>query len=578
MDIFPVTWACGDVDEQFWITLFGKTPQGSLVAVRIEFYPYFFVAVPPSWQSAQHRLFIAETAQQYGVLQAHCKPVQRVSLWGFTNGAKLTLMQLAFPTLKKMKWAARSLKATRMTFEASMDPLLRFFHIRDISPASWVRVSGCTPVGGDAKITRAPKEVRVKFTGVGPSTLATRPPLVFASYDLECVSASRRFPRADNVDDAIIQIATTYQRYGDPEPYKTSVMCLRETSPVDGVFLRWFEEEHAMMNAWIAEVATENVDVLVGYNTLQFDDPYILGRAEVLVDDATAESLVSMAKLGRMHEGGGMSKSWELNSGAFGNNAFQTFLTPGVLHIDMLQILRRETKHESYTLNAMAKHYLDDAKLDLPAHQIFTKFDGTADDRAVIAAYAAKDTQLPLRLMWKLCVFENLTEMANATFVPLNYVQDRGQQIRVYSVLMRKARLMGYACPDGMGIGVVGKFTGATVLEAKKGAYFDIVSGLDFASLYPSIIRAWNLDYTTIVLDKAYALVPGVEYYEVATDQGTFKYAQGQPSVLPSLLADLATFRKDAKKKMAVAKEQGDTFATSLFNAKQLAMKLVMNR
>lgn len=47
---------------------------------------------------------------------------------------------------------------------------------------------------------------------------------------------------------------------------------------------------------------------------------------------------------------------------------------------------------------------------------------------------------------------------------------------------MKKARAMGYALPDGKGIGVKGKFTGATVLNADRGAYFDIVSGLDYAS------------------------------------------------------------------------------------------------
>lgn len=128
--------------------------------------------------------------------------------------------------------------------------------------------------------------------------------------------------------------------------------------------------------------------------------------------------------------------------------------------------------------------------MDLPAWEIFEKFEGTSADRAVIAEYAAKDTVLPLHLLSKLCILENTFEMANATYCPVTYVIQRGQQIKVYSVLMRKARAMGYACPDGVGIGVQGKFTGATVLNADRGAYLDdIVSGLDFAALYPSIIR-----------------------------------------------------------------------------------------
>lgn len=160
------------------------------------------------------------------------------------------------------------------------------------------------------------------------------------------------------------------------------------------------------------------------------------------------------------------------------------------------QSLRSRVSLSSITcsLNAVSKHFLGDTKVDLPAWEIFEKFEGSAADRAVIAEYAAKDTVLPLHLLSKLCILENTFEMANATYCPVTYVIQRGQQIKVYSVLMRKARAMGYACPDNVGIGVQGKFTGATVLNADRGAYLDdIVSGLDFSSLYPSIIRSVGL-------------------------------------------------------------------------------------
>lgn len=286
---------------------------------------------------------------------------------------------------------------------------------------------------------------------------------------------------------------------------------------------------------------------------------------------------MEMGQLGRMLLAGGVLDERELNSGAYGQNKFITLSTPGVMQIDLLQYMRKEVKLESYSLNSVSHKYLGDSKLDLPAGEIFDKFDGSPTDRAVIAEYAAKDTDLPLRILSKLCVFENLMEMANATFCPMNYVLQRGQQIKVYSVLMKKARAMGYACPDNVGIGVVGKFTGATVLNAERGAYFDIVSGLDFSSLYPSIIRAWSLCYSTIVLDPKYDNLPGIEYYEVETDQGTFRFAQGTNGVLPDLLKDLAEHRKAAKLKMAEAKARGDHFAAAIHNGSQLAFKVTMN-
>lgn len=214
----------------------------------------------------------------------------------------------------------------------------------------------------------------------------------------------------------------------------------------------------------------------------QFDWRYVYGRSLICVDDCTGDSAVDLSKLGRMLEGGGALNERELNSGAYGQNKFLTLKTPGVLQLDLLQYMRKEFKLDSYSLNNVAAKYLGDTKIDLPAWQIFDKFEGSSADRAVIAEYAAKDTVLPLQLLAKLSVFENLAEMANATYCPLEYVVQRGQQIKVYSVLMKKARSMGFACPDNVGIGVVGKFTGATVLNADRGAYFDIVSGLDYAS------------------------------------------------------------------------------------------------
>lgn len=78
----------------------------------------------------------------------------------------------------------------------------------------------------------------------------------------------------------------------------------------------------------------------------------------------------------------------------------------------------------------------------------------------------------------------------------------RGQSIKVFSQLLRKARSKGYLIPNlkfqgggGDGVG----YEGATVLDPKIGYYETPVATLDFASLYPSIIMAHNLCYTTLI-------------------------------------------------------------------------------
>jgi DNA polymerase delta subunit 1 len=49
--------------------------------------------------------------------------------------------------------------------------------------------------------------------------------------------------------------------------------------------------------------------------------------------------------------------------------------------------------------------------------------------------------------MEKLCCLFNYSEMARVTGVPINFLLNRGQQIKVMSQLLRKSGPLGYICP-----------------------------------------------------------------------------------------------------------------------------------
>jgi DNA polymerase delta subunit 1 len=51
-------------------------------------------------------------------------------------------------------------------------------------------------------------------------------------------------------------------------------------------------------------------------------------------------------------------------------------------------------------------------------------------------------------------------------------------------------------------VGADEQYEGATVIEPTKGFYPEPIATLDFASLYPSIMMAKNLCYTTVLLDR----------------------------------------------------------------------------
>jgi len=91
--------------------------------------------------------------------------------------------------------------------------------------------------------------------------------------------------------------------------------------------------------------------------------------------------------------------------------------------------------------------------------------------------------------------------MARVTGVPISFLLSRGQSIKVLSQLLRKAKQKNLVIPNikGQGSGQ-DTFEGATVLEARAGFYEKPIATLDFASLYPSIMMAYNLCYCTLVI------------------------------------------------------------------------------
>ena len=581
MDIFPVDWSDIEHESSYEIRCYGKLEDGRSACVRITFYPFFYVACPPDWSESRAKIFVAECATKHGALMKYSMPLSRKTLWGFTNSEPRPFVQLAFATVAAAKRAKTILKHMKMqTYEADVDNIIRLFHVRNIAPSSWIRVTDPCPIPVDEDpVSIADVEVTVPFTSLSPSPLDSIPPLIFASWDIECYSPTGAFPLAHKQDDAIIAICTTFQKYGAAEPFLKHGVALGTCSPVNGVELVPCETETDVLNAWIEVLKEQKADVLVGWNTFGFDYEYFFGRTLICVDDTTGHPMVNVENLGRAYEGGGVPVTKKLNSSAYGDNNYFFLSAPGILHLDLMTLIKKEHKLDSYALNAVSEKFLGDRKLDLKPAEIFAKYRGNADDRALIIEYCCKDTVLPLQLMNKLSIFQNMLEMSNATVVPMEFLITRGQQIKVLSLILKKSRSLGFVCPDFPRPSTdEEKYEGATVLDAQTGAYLeDVVSALDFASLYPSIMRAHNMCPSTLVLDARYANIPGVEYFVVETPQGPYTFAQGVQSVVPALLDDLAMFRKEAKRKMAEATAAGNIFQAAVENGRQLAFKISMN-
>lgn len=267
---------------------------------------------------------------------------------------------------------------------------------------------------------------------------ANIPPLRILSFDIECAGRKGVFPEASV--DPVIQIASMVSIQGETRPRIRNIFTLKSCGNIVGSEVHSYEKEADLLVEWSKFFQKVDPDVVIGYNINNFDFPYLLDRAQAL--DAS-----EFPFLGRIKNSCTKAKDTTFSSKAYGTRESKTFNLEGRLLFDLLQVIQRDYKLRSYSLNAVSANFLGEQKEDVP-HSIITDLqNGNEETRRRLAIYCLKDAFLPQRLMDKLMCLVNYIEMARVTGVPFNWILLRGQQIKVVSQLYRKAAEEGFVIP-----------------------------------------------------------------------------------------------------------------------------------
>lgn len=579
-----LTWEARDGEDEHLISIFGKTEDGKSVCVTTAFTPYFFIKLPTGIDSQK-------VQRIYNILSDKCKDslvayslMKSKDVWGFQNNEEFAFMKINFKDLQARRlvdsFLRKPLDRTPELFElfgvrnvkvyeSNLDPVLRLMHRTGIQSTGWLD-------SGEKCVRSHLANVDIDlfcndWTTLKPVARDDIAPFVVASVDIECNSSTGKFPDANIPGDACFQIAISLCKFGSDEPYDKTCLCYKQTDPnLEGCDIRSYATEREMLEAFQKYLHAKDVDIITGWNIFGFDMEYIYKRAQI------NKCHYDFYNLGKLKDTDSELVIKKLSSSALGDNLLKLLPMSGRFIFDLFHEVKKGYKLDSYKLDSVSKLYLGDQKIDMAPKEMFARYKEEDPVRLrEVAEYCIKDTLLPHRLMKKLCTLLNLVEMAKATWVPVPFLVERGQQIKVFSQLTKKARELGFMVPT-IRYGAIPEepYEGATVLEAQKGAYYTPITALDFEALYPSIMMAHNLCYSSYVMDeKKYGNVPGITYETFNIGDRTYKFAQDVPSLLPAILLELKQFRKQAKRDMAAA----TGFMKEVYNGKQLAYKISMN-
>ena len=579
-----LTWEARDGEDEHLISIFGKTEDGKSVCVTTAFTPYFFIKLPSGVDSQK-------VQRIYDILGNQCKDslvayslMKSKDVWGFQNNEEFAYMKISFKDLQARRlvdsflrrpldrspelyeiFGVRNVKV----YESNLDPVLRLMHRTGIQSTGWLD-------SGERCVRSHIANVDIDlfcndWTTLKPVARDDIAPFVVASVDIECNSSTGKFPDANILGDACFQIAISLCKFGSDEPYDKTCLCYKQTdSNLEGCDIRSYATEKEMLEAFQKYLHSKDIDIITGWNIFGFDMEYIYKRAQI------NKCNYDFYNLGKLKDIDSQLVIKKLSSSALGDNFLKLLPMSGRFIFDLFHEVKKGYKLDSYKLDSVSKLYLGDQKIDMAPKEMFARYrEEDPVKLREVAEYCIKDTLLPHRLMKKLCILLNLVEMAKATWVPVPFLVERGQQIKVFSQLTKKARELGFMVPTiRYGSLPEEPYEGATVLEAQKGAYYTPITALDFEALYPSIMMAHNLCYSSYVMDeRKYGNIPGIEYETFNIGDRTYKFAQDVPSLLPAILSELKQFRKQAKRDMAAA----TGFMKEVYNGKQLAYKISMN-
>ena len=565
-----LTWEARDVEGEHHISIFGKTEEGKSVCVTTTFDPYFFVKLPRGTTDQDvNRLYNDICRLKRDHVTSYSLTKQK-DVWGFQNNEEFHFMHLNFKSLEHRRKVNSIFMYNNEfkqyhVYESNIDPVLRLMHRTGIQSTGWLD-TGDTCVRSHLAKTDIDLWCN-DWSTLKPVERDDIAPFIVASFDIECNSSTGKFPDPNVPDDACFQIAISLCKFGSDEPYEKVCLCYKKT---DGPDVISFDTEKEMLLAFKKYMNEKDIDILTGWNIFGFDLEYIYKRATMVGCG------IDFYQLGKLKDTECHLVMKKLSSSALGDNFLKLLPMSGRFVFDLFHEVKKGYKLDSYSLNNVSKLYLGDQKIDMAPKEMFARFvEGDPKKLYEVAEYCIKDTLLPHKLMKKMCILLNLVEMAKATWVPVSFLVERGQQIKVFSQLSKKARELGYMVPTiKYGSLPEEQYEGATVLEAQKGAYYTPITALDFEALYPSIMMAHNLCYSTYVMDeRRYGKIPGITYETFNIGNKTYKFAQDVPSLLPAILMELKQFRKKAKRDMAAA----TGYMKEVYNGKQLAYKVSMN-
>ncbi|ARD46171.1 DNA polymerase II [Colwellia sp. PAMC 21821] len=508
---FLLTRSASDRNNRLEITLWLKTPQGPVQLVIDNERAVFFVEV----SDVNHA---NDILAKQGIKVDEIKPL---ALKAFNQA---NVAALYFLSLREFYQAREALKQKGVKcYEDDIRPDDRFLMERFIT-ADMTFVGRQAPLMSvQSKDYRRYEQARCKPIDKAQQTDIT---LSTVSLDIECSMSGELYSIGLYSDHCqqVLMIANEQE-------------IAREQGKKGAIDIAWQADERALLVSLLAWFSQHDPDIIIGWNVINFDFDLLQKRYDL--------HGIKFA-IGR----DGRTPYWRKNQASD-----QQFIEiNGRVILDGIDLLKTATYNfPSFSLDNVANTLLGiGKKVDDVDNRLQEITDNFHHDKTALAAYNLEDCRLVILIFKHTQLLE--FAMLRAQLTGLSIDRFGGSVAAFTNLYLPKLHRSGYVAPN-MGDGDQGfESPGGFVMDSIPGLYQNVLV-LDFKSLYPSIIRSFNID--------PMGLIEGLKSPETAIEGFDGAYFSREQHFLPGIITELWKERDIAKKDKNAALSQ--------------AIKIIMN-
>nr|QBK90421.1 MAG: DNA polymerase elongation subunit family B [Pithovirus LCPAC103] len=471
--------------------------------------------------------------------------------------------------------------------------------------------------------------------------LKTNPRIV--CFDIEAWNGMKSetdpmiFPVRDYAIHVAYMISVVFQRVAMPETRKIYLIVMGDCNPIPGFEIIRVNTETELCDTFADLIDQLDPEIMMSYNGLGFDYPYLDARLKL-----RGRQWKQCGRLPGKPVELYQPAAW--SSSGKGFNKVRYLQMPGRIEIDMLKVVRSEHKLPDNRLETAAQHFLGrgkspvtplemfliygefvdatkmmktltgvlQTKIELedfrygildedlrqywcPAitrlasfnpipdcEQIVERYIKAREEMTRVSEYCGNDSILPLDMFEFLGTWIKTRELANTVCVTPMDTFLRGEQVKcvslIYDILTKNGVVMNTIKAHNE------TYEGGFVGEPHPGLWRYVIT-LDFKSMYPSIIIAYNMCYSTLIPPELWGTVSEQDCYIIRwthenEDDTVISYEHRfvkeyiSEGYLPQLCRYMIDERNAVRKQIP---SLTDPKQKAVYQARQLALKVTGN-